>query len=341
LKFVPFSRSLAKDWLLARFSTFVLLLTGLHLLTAMPAARAAEDFGGWMTTLRQDAQTAGISQKTLDSALSGVQPLPRVLELDRKQPEGRISFATYLDKVVTAGRVKTARERYNQHRALLTAIGKQYGVQPRFIVALWAIETDFGRNTGGFKVVDALVTLAYDGRRSAYFRRELMAALRILDEGHTTPDRMRGSWAGAMGQCQFMPTSFLKYAQDHDGDGHRDIWDSHGDVFASAARYLSTVGWNAGQTWGREVRLPATFDPGQIGLTVRRPVHDWARDGVRRQDGKPLPAVSLMASLVMPDGPGGRAFLVYDNYRTIMDWNRSTYFATAVGLLADRIGDGT
>lgn len=326
---------------MARFSTFAVLLTGLHLLTAMPAAQAAEDFGSWMTTLRQDAQTAGISQKTLDSALSGVQPLPRVLELDRKQPEGRISFATYLDKVVTAGRVKTARERYNQHRALLTAIGKQYGVQPRFIVALWAIETDFGRNTGGFKVVDALVTLAYDGRRSAYFRRELMAALRILDEGHTTPDRMRGSWAGAMGQCQFMPTSFLKYAQDHDGDGHRDIWDSHGDVFASAARYLSTVGWNAGQTWGREVRLPATFDPGKVGLTIRRPLHDWARDGVRRQDGKPLPAVSLMASLVMPDGPGGRAFLVYDNYRTIMDWNRSTYFATAVGLLADRIGDGT
>lgn len=301
-------------------------------------AQAATDFAVWLETLRQEAGAQGISEATLREALTGVQPIPRVLELDRRQPEGTITFARYIERVVTPQRVRRGQDLYRQHRAVLEEVGRKYGVQPRFIVALWGIETSFGSNQGGFKVIDALATLAYDGRRSAYFRKELINALRILDEDHIGADRMLGSWAGAMGQSQFMPSSFLRYAVDFDRDGKRDIWGTLPDVFASAANYLSTVGWNPDRTWGREVRIPKNFKESDAGLQTRRTLRDWQALGVRRVDGGPLPVVALEASLVLPDGPKGRAFLVYDNYRTIMDWNRSTYFATAVGLLADRIG---
>lgn len=304
------------------------------------AAYAADtDFPTWLAGLKDEARAQGISPDTLEAAFAGTSPIPRVIELDRRQPEGTITFAKYVERVISPQRVKRGREMYARNRTLLDAIGRQYGVQPRFIVALWGIETDFGRNTGGFSVIDALATLAYDGRRSAYFRKELLAALRILEEDHITPDRMRGSWAGAMGQTQFMPSSFLKYAQDQDGDGRRDIWTTPADVFASAAKYLSTVGWNPDQTWGREVKMPSAMDAAPlIGLDKKRPLAEWKSLGVRKPDGGALPAAPLQASLIMPDGPRGRAFLVYDNYRTIMDWNRSTYFATTVGLLSDRIG---
>ncbi|ACI98579.1 lytic murein transglycosylase [Rhodospirillum centenum] len=301
-------------------------------------AQAATDFAAWLEALRQDAGAQGISEATLREALTGVQPIPRVLELDRRQPEGTITFARYIERVVTAQRVRRGRGLYRQHRAVLEEVGRKYGVQPRFIVALWGIETSFGSNQGGFKVIDALATLAYDGRRSAYFRKELINALRILDEDHIGADRMLGSWAGAMGQSQFMPSSFLRYAVDFDRDGKRDIWGTLPDVFASAANYLSTVGWNPDRTWGREVRIPKHFKESHAGLQTRKTLRDWQAMGVRQVDGGPLPVVALEASLVLPDGPKGRAFLVYDNYRTIMDWNRSTYFATAVGLLSDRIG---
>ena len=315
-------------------------LLGAGLLAA--PAHAAQDFQVWLGELRAEAAARGVSQATLDAALTGVQPIPRVIELDRRQPEGTITFATYVTRVISDARVKKGREMMRQHRAVLEEVGRRYGVQPRFIVALWAIETSFGANQGGFKVVDALATLAHDGRRSAYFRRELLDALTILEQDHIEPSVMKGSWAGAMGQCQFMPSSFLKYAQDFNGDGRRDIWGTTADVFASAAKYLSTVGWNPDQNWGREVKLPKkSFDAAAVaGLDKARTLTDWSKMGVRRIDGKPLSKQDLKAALIIPDGPSGRAFLVYDNYRTIMDWNRSTYFATTVGLLADRIGDG-
>jgi membrane-bound lytic murein transglycosylase B len=240
-----------------------------------------------------------------------------------------------------ASRIERGRELLAQHRPLLEEIGAAYGVQPRFIVALWGIETNFGTYTGGFPVIQALATLAHDGRRSSYFREELLNALQILDDGHIDVARMQGSWAGAMGQSQFMPSSFLRFAQDYDGDGRRDIWTTEADVFASAASYLAGFGWDADQTWGRQVRLPAGFDAGLADLEIRKPLSEWQRLGVRRADGQNLPAGDLTASLVLPDGPGGPAFLVYDNYRTIMRWNRSTYFATTVGILADRIGGCT
>jgi len=301
-------------------------------------AGAAQDFAAWLDGVKREASTKGISEATIRAALSGVEPIPRVIELDRRQPEKTITFAQYLQRVINDRRVETGRRLYQEHRRVLDEVGAKYGVQPRFIVALWGIETDFGRNTGGFSVVNALATLAHDGRRSDYFRDELMKALQILDEGHISPSDMKGSWAGAMGQSQFMPSSFLLYAQDHDGDGHKDIWRTVPDVFASAANYLSTVGWNPDQTWGREVRVPKGFDRQLAGLETRKALSEWQALGVRKADGTALPPVAIEGSIVLPDGPGGRAFLVYDNYRTIMRWNRSTYFATAVGILADRIG---
>ena len=308
-----------------------------------PPATAPLSFEQWLDRLKQEATEQGIRPAVFDAALAGVQPLPRVIELDRKQPEGTITFAQYAKNIVTPKRVADGKKLLREHRTLLGEVSKKYGVPPRFLVALLGIETNYGRLTGTYRVVDALATLAYDGRRSAYFRKELLAALTILDRHNLAPDMLKGSWAGAMGQDQFMPTAYLKYAQDWDGDGRADLWKSQGDVFASAANYLSTVGWNGTLTWGREVKLPAggrvageaSLDPAK-----GRKLADWHKLGVRRSDGKPLPKGDHPAWLVLPDGPSGRAFLVYENYRTVMDWNRSTYFATTVGLLADRIGEG-
>ncbi|TWB43759.1 lytic murein transglycosylase [Nitrospirillum pindoramense] len=298
------------------------------------------DFSRWLEGVRQEAEAQGITKATLDLALSNVQELPRVIDLDRKQPEGTVTFATYADRVLTKDRIQRGREMMRQNAALLAQVSARYHVQPQYIVALWGLETNYGRITGGFRIIDALATLAHDGRRPAYFRKELIQALRIVQEDKVDPATMKGSWAGAMGQVQFMPSAFFKFAQDFDGCGRRDIWTKTPDVLASAANYLSTVGWDATTTWGREVTLPAKgLDAAAAaGLDKKRTLAEWGRAGVKTVDGKPLPARALSASLVIPDGPTGRAFLVYDNYRAIMNWNRSTYFATTVGLLADQLG---
>ena len=299
----------------------------------------AESFAQWVEGVRSEALGLGISAATFDSAFAGIEPIARVIELDRSQPEVTLTLAEYLERVVPESRVAQGRELLAAHRDLLEPIGRAYGVPPRFIVALWGIETSFGRYLGGFPVIGALATLAHDGRRSAYFRQELLHALRILEDGHITPEAMVGSWAGAMGQSQFMPSSFVRYAVDHDGDGRRDIWGTQGDVFASAANYLAQAGWRPGETWGRPVRLPDAFDPALTGLEVKKSLAEWRALGLRRADGGDLPQAAMSGSVVLPGGEGGPAYLVYGNYRTIMRWNRSFYFATAVGLLADRIGE--
>ncbi|HSH70223.1 MAG TPA: lytic murein transglycosylase, partial [Deferrisomatales bacterium] len=239
--------------------------------------------------------------------------------------------------VIPQSRIDLGRKKFAENRALLEEVGAKFGVQPRFIVAFWGIETNFGSVSGGFRVVDALVTLAYDGRRGKYFRGELMNALRILEDGHTTPDKMMGSWAGAMGQVQFMPSSFLHYAVDYDGDGHKDIWGSTADAFASGANYLAGSGWQGDQTWGREVRLPKGFDVSLLGLETTKGLTEWQALGVRRADGRDLPRRDLPASIVQPE-EGGRTFAAYANYRAILKWNRSHWFALAVGKLADGVG---
>lgn len=308
----------------------------------LPLAASAETtpFDRWLAGLRSEALAAGIRASTLEAALKGISPIPRVIELDRKQPEFTLTFREYMERVVPEARVEKGRRLLAEHRTLLERISAKYGVQPRFIVAFWGIESDFGRLTGGFPVVPALATLAHDGRRSGYFRGELLNALKILDGGHIGVAEMTGSWAGAMGQAQFMPSSFLSYAVDADGDGRKDIWNSLPDVFASAANYLSRVGWQADQTWGREVKLPSAFDPELTRIGVKKSLAEWRRMGVRRADGGDLPSRDIEASLVEAEGPGSPAFLVYGNYHAILKWNRSTFFAIAVGLLADRIADG-
>ncbi len=291
----------------------------------------------WLDGVREEARGRGIDEPILDQALSGIEPIKRVIELDRRQPEFTLTFQQYIDRVVPASRVQKGRAVFAENRAILEEVGAKIGVQPRFIVALWGIETDFGRVTGGFNVINALATLAFDGRRSTYFRKQLFDALHILDERHIAPQDMMGSWAGAMGQAQFMPSSFVNFAIDYDGDGRRDIWTTRADVFGSAANYLKRVGWQDDQTWGREVRLPNGFDSALADKDVLKPTGEWQALGVRRIDGGDLPARQLRAQIVLPDGPGGRSFMVYDNYRATLRWNRSHYFALAVGLLSDRI----
>jgi membrane-bound lytic murein transglycosylase B len=309
------------------------------LLGASAWAADRPDFGKWLDGLRQEALAAGISQATLDAALTDVEPIPRVIELDRSQPELTWTLEKYLDRIVSAERVAKGREKLGESRGLLEEAGSKYGVQPRFLAAFWGIETNYGGTSGGFSVVQALTTLAYDGRRSAFFRKELLLALRIIEDGHVTPDRMTGSWAGAMGQVQFMPSTFVGYAVDGDGDGKIDIWGSQADAFASAAHYLSRMGWNPEGTWGRPVRVPRKLDPALVGLEVRKPLAEWEALGVRRLNDQELPhRPELSASLIQPDGPGTRAYLVYDNFRAIMKWNRSQFFGIAVGTLADQIG---
>ena len=300
-------------------------------------ADAEQDFASWLKGIRSDALAAGVNEEILDPILTDIELLPRVIELDRNQPEGRLSLEEYLSRVVPQSRITFARDRLKKHALTLGNVESDYLVQRRFIIALWGIESDFGRFTGGYSVVNSLSTLAYDGRRSEFFRSELIDALRILSIGEVSNSQMMGSWAGAMGQCQFMPSSFHRFAVDYDKNGKRDIWDSLPDVFASIANYLHRSGWKFDQTWGREVTLPKNFDLTFIGLEHVNTIQGWQDMGVRRADGTDLPGRQLSAAIILPDGAGSTAYMVYDNFRNIMKWNRSTYFALAVGILSDQL----
>lgn len=301
-------------------------------------AKEPQAFDVWLQDLRTEAAAKGISSATLDAALTGLEPIPRVIELDRRQPEFTWTFRDYMTKLVNGDRIAKGKRKYAENKVLLDEIGRRYGINPRYLIAFWGLETDFGRLAEGyFPTIAALATLAHDGRRSAFFREQLLAALKILDQGHITPARMKGSWAGAMGHFQFIPTTFAAYAQDYDGDGRRDIWSNTADAYASAANFLTKSGWNDGETWGREVILPQGFDFNLAGLQVKKPLAEWQALGLRRIDGRDLPVADLQASVVAPAGAAGPAFLVYGNFRTIMVWNRSIFYALAVGHLADRI----
>lgn len=304
---------------------------------AAPVEIDAAAFQAWLAEVQAEALAKGIGAATVD-ALGLVKPIPKVIEYDRRQPEFSQTFWTYIDRAVNQQRITQGQEMLRRHGPLLAEIERDYGVQPRFLVAFWGLETNFGANFGGFSVIDALATLAFDERRAAFFRSELFDALAILDAGHIAPDRMVGSWAGAMGHLQFMPSTFRAHAVDRTGDGRADIWGSLPDVFASAANYLSAEGWKGDQTWGREIRLPAGFDLDQAAMNVRKPLAEWAALGLRKADGGPLPVVEGMeASVVLPAGVRGPAFLVYENFHVTMKWNRSILYAAAVGHLADRL----
>jgi membrane-bound lytic murein transglycosylase B len=316
---------------LIRFAVFCILFLS-------PSAYANEKpLGLWVQEFKSEAMAQGISEALLEETFQNFTPNPRIIELDRKQPEGTVTFTKYLSNVVTSQRIKEGQRLYIENKALLEEIGKKYGVQPRFIVALWGIETSYGKVTGNFNVPQALATLAYDGRRSDFFRGELLKSLQIIEAGHIHFHQMLGSWAGAMGQSQFMPSSFLNFAVDYNGDGRKDIWNTKADIFASIANYLKTNGWNADLTWGRPVKLPAGFKEALADIKAFRPLSEWRKMGVTQMDGTPLPDRPIKAAVMFPGKPEEGAYVIYENYPVILHWNRSRYFATAVGTLADMI----
>ena len=324
---------------MAAILTLAVLAFTLSIYSISLADNSHQSFRAWLSVLRKQALDRGITQGTLDCALQDLKPVSRVIELDRNQPETKLTFDQYLSRILSEERIAKGRRKLTDSRRLLAKIAKAYGVQPRFLVALWGIETDFGRVTGSFPVIDSLVSLGYDGRRGSFFRRELLHALRILDEGHISLARMKGSWAGAMGQLQFMPSTFRNFAVDFDGDGRIDIWESQEDVFASAANYLSQSGWRRGQTWGQEVLLPEGADLALTKSKQPKSPSDWWSLGVSTLAGSDFISPSSLSYLVQPEGFKDRAFLVYNNYHVIQKWNRSDNFALSVGILSDRIGN--
>ena len=312
---------------------------GLLTLVAWGQSAVAQvaEFPVWLEALRLEAIQSGISATTVDAALADVAPVERIIELDRNQPEFKLDFWGYVNRVVSDARIAQGRVHLEEHRQLLEDVESRYGIPPHILVAAWGIESNFGQIQGSTPVISALVTLAYDERRAAFFRAELLHALRIVDDGHIELDDMLGSWAGAMGQLQFMPSTFVDYARDGDGDGRKDIWNNAADAVESAANFMASAGWQRGIIWGRQIRLPAQFDTDLAGLETRKPLADWQSLGVRTTTGDDLPGVDIEGSVVLPADDNEPAFLVYQNYRTIMRWNRSHLFAISVGHLADRI----
>lgn len=298
----------------------------------------SSSFDTFVAGVKAEARRRGIAAATLERAFAGVQANPKVIELDRHQPEFTFTWQQYRARIVSDTRVARGRTLYAQNRELLASVGNRYGVTPGVLMGIWGIESNYGQATGGFNVIEALATLAWDTRRPAFFRSELMDALRILDHGDITPERMTGSYAGAMGQTQFMPNSFLKYAVDFSGNGRRDIWGDLGDVFGSTANYLAREGWRADLPWGVAVVLPPGFDTSATGRDIRRPVADWARAGVRGVDGRMPGPPDAISALILPGGAGGEAYLAFwSNFLAIRRYNPSDFYCVSVGLLGDLV----
>jgi len=330
----------------------VILLSASLSTSVLAEQKTQADFDVYVAALKKEALEKGYDEALVEQALATAKFKKKVISADKNQPEVKETLETYLPKRVPQWKIDRARKLYKENQEVLEKVAKEYGVQARFIVALWGLESNFGKIQGGHSVIASLVTLAFDGRRETMYKNQLWAALDILKEGHITLDKFKGSWAGAMGQTQFMPTSFNAYAVDYNGDGRKDIWTTEEDAFASIANYLKQAGWNDDLTWGRQVKLPEGFDNANIlkrGTKTRsqwleywkdseRSLADWQAIGVRKMDGSDLPNVDVTAAMVMPDDVNGRMYLAYDNYKALMHWNRSYYFATSVGYLSDRIG---
>ncbi|WP_413730499.1 lytic transglycosylase domain-containing protein [Sodalis sp. RH22] len=303
-------------------------------------SRDPAEFPAYLEQLKTEALAQGINAGVVNQAFAQTHFVDRVISSDRNQLENKVTLDEYLQRVLPAWKIEQARTQYRDYQPQLATISARYGVPARFIVALWGMESGFGKIQGREDVVSALSTLAFEGRREKFFKSELFAALRILEQNDIGVGELKGSWAGAMGQSQFMPSSYLRYGADGDGDGKIDIWNNVMDVFASTANYLATEGWKPGQGWGQEVRLPAGFPAQAAGLkdTQAQTVDAWSGQGIRLADGSPLPASAQRAWVIIPDDNQSRAFLVYDNFRTLMRWNRSYYFALSIGTLADALG---
>jgi len=315
-----------------------------------------QSFSEWRADLRAEALSKGISAEIFEKAFEGIELDPKVIKLDRNQPEFTQTYDDYITKRVSPSRIKNGKAKMLENRDLFDDVSQKIGVQKRFIAGIWGMETNYGGYTGGYNVIRSLATLAYDMRRSDYFRRQLLSALNILQEGHVTADKFVGSWAGAMGQGQFMQSSFFAYAYDFDGDGRKDIWNDKADVFASIGNYLKKHDWDTGRTWGRQVQLPKDVDGLWQKVKQTKPVTycrralkdhskqltlaEWQKLGVRTIYGSNLPLVKdpdFKASLVMPAGKDGPAFLTYKNFRAILSYNCSNFYALGVSLLSDEL----
>ena len=310
-----------------------------HGAVALDDAERDQRFARWVAEFSASARAAGISETTLQSAFEGIRFMPRVTQADGAQAEFTRTVWDYLDSAVSAQRVVRGQDRLLEARPAVDASAARYGVPAEILAAIWGMESNYGSFTGDIPTIDALATLGFEGRREAWARGQLLAALKILQNGDIPRAQMVGSWAGAMGQTQFLPTNFLAYAVDADGDGRRDIWGSLPDVMASTANFLARSGWQAGQPWGREVRLPPGFDLALADGEQRRPAAAWAALGVQTMDGAQLPALAD-AALLLPAGARGPAFIVGPNFRTILRYNNSTSYALAVGLLSQALAGG-
>jgi membrane-bound lytic murein transglycosylase B len=308
------------------------LVMSMSTVLARPA-RAANSFQNFVAGVYAEAAADGIRHAVLDAAFAGVAPNQSVIDKDRKQVEFTMTWAQYCALVISDKRIADGRAAVARNRALFSQVENYFHVASSVIAGIWGLESSFGVQTGNYKVIEALATLAWEGRRAAFFRGELMAALRILNNGDIAPGGMTGSYAGAMGQPQFMPSSFLRLAVDFDGDGRRDIWNSKADVLGSIANFLARSGWRAGEAWGQAVRVPA----GTVaaGRDVRRPLSEWARQGIVPAAGRWAAPGEMQAALIAPDGAGGETFLVFNNFTAIRRYNPSDFYAMAVGLIGD------
>ncbi|OTA20040.1 type III effector HopAJ2 [Xenorhabdus beddingii] len=306
-------------------------------------SREPSQFPAYVALLKQQARAQGISEKTLDRGFANIHFISRVIKADRNQPEKKITLESYLNRVLPAGKIEQGVRQYEDHLPQLEKISQKYGVPKAYIVALWGLESGFGKIQGKEDVISALATLAFEGRREVFFINQLLAALEIIENQYIDADQtLKGSWAGAMGQSQFMPSSYLTYGADGNGDGKIDIWHNKEDVFASTANYLKKEGWQQGLPWGYAITLPAGFDATLEGIKSEqgKTIAQWQALGISSPHFADLPA-NTKGWVVIPDDPTSQAFWVTQNFRTIMHWNRSYYFALSVGMMADGITQRT
>lgn len=300
-------------------------------------AQNENSFEQCKSRLSSQAVDEGVARTVVDDAFASIAYQPRVIELDRSQPEFVTTFPSYFSKRVTEWRVNKGRELIDEHSELLRNLEQKYGIPPHYLVAFWGLETNYGGYKGKMPVLSSLATLACDLRRSTYFTQELMTALKLMERESLSADTMVGSWAGAMGHTQFMPSAYYQYATDGDQNGQVNLWDSEADALTSAANFLANLGWEPGFRWGREVSLPDNFDYRLSGYKQRRPISEWAEKGVTLPRGAKLPDSDIESYVVVPAGHEGPAFLAYHNFRVIMRWNNSEFYAIAVGQLANQL----
>ncbi len=317
------------------FAIFALWTAGIA-----PALAQNPNFITWLEGFRAEATAAGVSAEVFDAAFEGVTVNQRVYELNDNQPEFSRAIWSYLDSALSEVRITSGRAKMAEQASLLSLIEQAYGVDEEIIVAIWGLESSYGAILGNYDTIQALATLAFEGRRTSFGRTQLIGALKIIQNGYAHRDELKGSWAGAMGHTQFIPTTYLSYAVDHDADGKRDIWNNLGDVFASTANYLSISGYRQNEAWGSEARLPDGFDYALADASIRKPLVEWAAMGLTQPHGASLLErfdPNMRSRVILPAGARGPAFLVFDNFGAILKYNRSTAYALAVGLLSEEV----